>query len=125
MISHWWGGRFADFIAAVDQIVADRALSICTVLWVCTFANNQFGEYFGSRIMDTPFARAIMNADATILIVDRDAGSLTRSWCCLELHCTITMEKLCHSWVPFLHPSGYLDKPNKEYTLKLLIFSQP
>lgn len=93
MISHWWGGRFADFISAVDQIVEDRALSICTVLWICTFANNQFGESFGARIMDTPFARAIEMAEATILIVDRDAGSLTRSWCCLELHCTIALEK--------------------------------
>ena len=34
MISHWWGGRFSDFMTAVDQIVSDRALSICTSLWV-------------------------------------------------------------------------------------------
>jgi hypothetical protein len=48
---------------------------------VCTFANNQFGESFGSEIIGTPFVRAIESAEATILIVDRDAGSLTRSWC--------------------------------------------
>lgn len=42
--------------------------------------NNQFGESFGSQILETPFVRAIEYAEATILIVDRDAGSLTRSW---------------------------------------------
>lgn len=93
MISHWWGGRFSDFMTTVDTVVSDRALSICTSLWVCTFANNQFGESFGSEIIGTPFVRAIESAEATILIVDRDAGSLTRSWCCLELHCTILREK--------------------------------
>eukprot|EP00435_Cladocopium_sp_Y103_P062751 s510_g24.t1 len=92
MISHWWGGRFSDFMTTVDTVVSDRALSICTSLWVCTFANNQFGESFGSEIIHTPFVRAIESAEATILIVDRDAGSLTRSWC-LELHCTILREK--------------------------------
>ncbi|CAK9014353.1 unnamed protein product [Durusdinium trenchii] len=93
MVSHWWGGRFSDFMLVVDRVVEDRALSICTSLWVCTFANNQFGESFGSQILETPFVRAIEYAEATILIVDRDAGSLTRSWCCLELHCTILKEK--------------------------------
>ncbi|CAE7748933.1 SPY [Symbiodinium sp. CCMP2592] len=93
MISHWWGGRFSDFMSAIDKIMDDRALSICTTFWVCTFANNQFGENFGATIMDTPFVRAVEFAEATILMVDRDAGSLRRSWCCLELHYTIQQEK--------------------------------
>ena len=93
MVSHWWGGRFNDFMTAVDKLVRDKSSSICASLWVCTFANNQFGENFGCRILETPFVKAVENAEATVLIVDRDAGSLARSWCCLELHCTILREK--------------------------------
>eukprot|EP00434_Breviolum_minutum_P041935 symbB.v1.2.037309.t1/scaffold5471.1/size26785/4 len=93
MISHWWGGRFLDFMSAVDKIADGRSLSFRTTIWVCTFANNQFGEAFGATILQTPFVKAVEMADATILMVDRDAGSLRRSWCCLELHCTILKEK--------------------------------
>ncbi|CAJ1370192.1 unnamed protein product [Effrenium voratum] len=93
MVSHWWGGRFVDFMYAIDRIVDDKALGVGAALWICTFANNQFGEDFGANIRDTPFVQAIQQADATILMVDRDAGSLRRSWCCLELHYTILQEK--------------------------------
>ena len=75
-------------MTAIDRVIDDRALSICSTFWVCTFANNQFGENFGARIVDTPFVRAVEFAEATILMVDRDAGSLRRSWCCLEFHAT-------------------------------------
>eukprot|EP00435_Cladocopium_sp_Y103_P063560 s207_g25.t1 len=93
MVSHWWGGRFVDFMYAIDKIVDRKALGIGATLWICTFANNQFGEDFGASMRDTPFVQAIQQADATILMVDRDAGSLRRSWCCLELHYTISQEK--------------------------------
>lgn len=93
MVSHWWGGRFVDFMYAIDRIVDRKALGIGATLWICTFANNQFGEDFGASIRDTPFVQAVQQAEATILMVDRDAGSLRRSWCCLELHYTILQEK--------------------------------
>eukprot|EP00438_Fugacium_kawagutii_P031870 Skav224123 [mRNA] locus=scaffold2427:317724:322270:- [translate_table: standard] len=93
MVSHWWGGRFSDFMKAIDNVVDDRALSINATIWICTFANNQFGENLGDSIMETPFVKAIEFAEATILMVDRDAGSLRRSWCCLELHYTIKLER--------------------------------
>ena len=93
MVSHWWGGRFLDFMRTVDQIVERNAFSISATLWICTFANNQFGEDFGASIASTPFVKAIREAETTILMVDREAGSLKRSWCCLELHYTILEEK--------------------------------
>ena len=71
MVSHWWGGRFLDFMHAVDQVVDRRGLGISATLWICTFANNQFGEDFGASIRDTPFVKAIQQAEATILVVDR------------------------------------------------------
>ncbi|CAJ1399597.1 unnamed protein product [Effrenium voratum] len=100
MISHWWGGRFLDFMSAIDKIVDRRALSISATIWICTFANNQFGESFGAGILQTPFVKAIQKADATILVIDRDAGSLRRSWCCLELHYTILKEKSLELYTP-------------------------
>ena len=53
-------------MTAIDKIMDDRALSICTTFWVCTFANNQFGENFGACIVDTPFVKAV-----ELLDVDR------------------------------------------------------
>ena len=41
MFSHWWGGRFMDFMQAVDKMTLDQSLSIYTPIWVCTFANCQ------------------------------------------------------------------------------------
>ena len=52
-----------------------------------------FGEDLGASIMETPFVKAIEFAEATILMVDRDAGSLKRSWCCLEIHYTIKLDR--------------------------------
>lgn len=54
LVSHWWGGRFHDFIGIVDKLVEDRSLSVNTPLWVCTFAINQVaGENFGTYVHDT------------------------------------------------------------------------
>ncbi len=66
-------------------------------IWICTFANNQFGEDFGPGLNASPFYKAIMTAEGgTVLIVDRDSSSLLRIWCGLELHLTSILEKdLC------------------------------
>merc|ERR1712107_96180 len=86
LVSHYWGGRFRDFMAAVDRVCTTNMLSTKKSMWVCTFANSQFGEEFGTRLVDSPFAQAVHAAAwGTILIVDRDAGSLKRSWCSVEL----------------------------------------
>jgi len=96
MVSHWWGGRFRDFMAVIDQLVMDKALSVSTRIWVCTFANNQFGENFGRYLCDGPFMKAMEVAEITVVIVDRDAGSLQRSWCGLELHYSLEHGKDLH-----------------------------
>lgn len=86
MFSHWWGGAFRDFMASVDMLVRDKALSMETKIWICTFANNQFGEDFGANLAECPFIRVLNVVSTTIMIVDRFQGSLTRTWCGLELH---------------------------------------
>lgn len=63
------------FFAGNPTLDLVRSLSFRTTIWVCTFANNQFGEAFGATILQTPFVKAVEMAEATILMVDRDAGS--------------------------------------------------
>ena len=86
LFSHFWGGRFRDFMSIVDKVVEDRGLSSNATIWVCTFANSQFGESFGTGLTDSPFCKAINAAQGLVLVVDRESKSLTRIWCSLELH---------------------------------------
>ncbi|CAK9070895.1 Repressor/activator protein 1 homolog (Telomeric repeat-binding factor 2-interacting protein 1) [Durusdinium trenchii] len=71
----------------------DQSLSIYTPIWVCTFAICQFGENFGNKLMDCPFIQTLKTVDLTVLIVDYQAGSLSRTWCGLEVHYTTQNEK--------------------------------
>eukprot|EP00439_Symbiodinium_sp_Y106_P082946 s1288_g22.t1 len=100
MISHWWGGRFRDFMRVIQELCVDEALPGSTPLWVCTFANNQWGEDFGDRLASCPFYRTVAAADLTVLIVDRSAGSLGRVWCGLELYLTIQSQKRLLIYTP-------------------------
>lgn len=92
MFSHWWGGCFKEFLGAVDKLVVDRSLSVNTAIWICTFANCQFGEDFGAMLKDCPFIQALRTVELTVLIVDFQAGSLARTWCGLEVHYTVEHE---------------------------------
>jgi len=93
MISHWWGGRFFDFMNCIETLSADSRLSTSTPVWICTFACNQFGEDLGDSIKECPFIKVINLVDVTVLVVDRLAGSLKRTWCGLELYHTTDQEK--------------------------------
>ncbi|CAE8734022.1 unnamed protein product [Polarella glacialis] len=94
LLSHSWSGRFRDFMATVDDVVRGKSLTVTVPVWICIFANNQFGQDFGTGIRDSPFYKAVMAAeDGTLLIVDRDASSLQRIWCGFEVHLTIDLQK--------------------------------
>merc|ERR1719443_1897436 len=83
-----------DFMAAIEKLAVDKSLRGLTKLWVCTFANCQFGDDFVSRgLQNCAFIRAVEQANITVLLIDRRAGSLSRIWCGLELHYTIGMKK--------------------------------
>ena len=86
--------------AAFDQVVADKGCRLLISIWVCTFANSQFGEDFGSTLEESPFYCAISVAEETVLVVDRDGGSLTRIWCGLELHFTEKLQKDLQVYTP-------------------------
>eukprot|EP00913_Durusdinium_trenchii_P023514 g22091.t1 len=99
-MSHCWGGHFRDFMFVVDKVVVDKGCSSSANIWVCTFANSQFGENFGPALEESPFFRAISMAEATVLVVDREAGALTRIWCGLELHFTDKLAKDLQVYTP-------------------------
>ena len=76
MISHWWGGRFRDFMRVIQELCVDEALPGSTPLWVCTFANNQWGEDFGDRLANCPFYRTVAAADMTVICLEVAASSM-------------------------------------------------
>lgn len=87
MFSHGWSGRFMDFMAAVERLRVKRSLAGSTIIWICTFANSQFGEDFGQGLRESPFFKAVSSLkEAMVLMVDRDASSLQRIWCGFELY---------------------------------------
>ena len=101
LLSHWWGGRFRDLMCMIDMLVDAKSLSVSTPIWICTFANNQIrGEDFGERVAGFPFMGAIDAAELTVLVVDRNAGSLGRTWCGLEVHWTVDSEKDLEVYTP-------------------------
>ena len=93
IFSHSWIGRFRDFMTVVDRFANANGLSAAVPIWICTFANNQFGEDFGSGVRESPFYKAVSASSGTVLVVDRDSSSLTRIWCGLEIHLTAQMGK--------------------------------
>eukprot|EP00930_Biecheleria_cincta_P027505 TRINITY_DN19311_c0_g3_i1.p1 TRINITY_DN19311_c0_g3~~TRINITY_DN19311_c0_g3_i1.p1 ORF type:complete len:624 (+),score=88.99 TRINITY_DN19311_c0_g3_i1:60-1931(+) len=100
MFSHWWGGCFRDTIGIINMLCQDKGLGAEAALWICTFAVNQKGEVVGTKIMDTPFMKAISKAELTVLLVDRSAGSLRRTWCALELYRTAAENKDLEVYTP-------------------------
>lgn len=92
MFSHWWGGRFQDFMAVVDRLELDRSFSNQIAIWICTFANSQFGEDFGAMLEECPFIKTLRTVSLTVLVVDFKGGSLERTWCGLEVHYTVNNE---------------------------------
>jgi len=93
MFSHSWAGRFIDFMSVVNQLAANRQLPGRVAIWICTFANNQFGENFGPSLLSCPFYKAVAATKSVVLVVDRDANSLQRIWCGFELHTTLLCDK--------------------------------
>eukprot|EP00931_Biecheleriopsis_adriatica_P118617 TRINITY_DN93978_c0_g1_i1.p1 TRINITY_DN93978_c0_g1~~TRINITY_DN93978_c0_g1_i1.p1 ORF type:complete len:847 (+),score=131.06 TRINITY_DN93978_c0_g1_i1:90-2630(+) len=87
-ISHYWGGKFRDFMRMVSRIKFDERMSIKDTIWICTFALNQFGEDFGDSLMKSPFAVSLEASELVVFMIDREAKSLTRSWCGFELWLT-------------------------------------
>ena len=100
LVSHAWSGKFRDFMEAIESASHDNELSSTSTFWVCTFALNQFRQDLGTNLEDSPFYLAIQNAKRTVLVVDCDAASLTRSWCGLELHFTKKFDKILQIYTP-------------------------
>lgn len=87
-VSHSWAEPFRDFMLTTTSLMLERGLTARDVMWICTFANNQFELSLGTRLLDCPFFQAAEVSEATALFLDRTASSLRRSWCTFELAIT-------------------------------------
>jgi len=98
--SHWWGGCFRDFVYIVETLCKDSQLSINSSIWICTFALCQFGEDLGATLDQCPFRQGLDVAISTVLVVDRQAGSLDRTWCGFEMQLTAKSGKHLDIYTP-------------------------
>ncbi|CAB9516854.1 Ankyrin repeat [Seminavis robusta] len=87
-ISHSWEEHFVDFCSTFQHVKLDRGLTATDVVWICTFANNQFRLDLGARLSQSPFYGALEYVNHVALFLDHTASALSRSWCNFELAIT-------------------------------------
>mmetsp|Transcript_64935 Transcript_64935/g.155106 ORF Transcript_64935/g.155106 Transcript_64935/m.155106 type:complete len:1037 (+) Transcript_64935:109-3219(+) len=97
MVSHAWSTRFACTV----QMLSLHSKSRCrgdassVTYWICTMANNQhdLSELAESNLLDTPFARVLMNKDCvgTAVLCDQAVTPLKRVWCVFEVKVSQTL----------------------------------
>ena len=69
-----------------------RASELCNryhnIVWICSFAldqNADIGPQLGQGLEECPFALALKQANAVILLINENVEPLERSWCAYEL----------------------------------------
>jgi hypothetical protein len=88
-ISHSFEEKFKDFVATFENLKEDRGLKANDVVWICTFANNQFDrDFLKAPLIESPFYGALIHAKEVALFLDHKASALSRSWCNFELAIT-------------------------------------
>ncbi|KAJ1637908.1 hypothetical protein T492DRAFT_947751 [Pavlovales sp. CCMP2436] len=99
-ISHSWSQPFRDFVTTLKILAKERGLTAGDVIWICTFANNQFDLDLGKDLIRSPFFAALRNEQCgtMALFLDRSATSLSRSWCNFELAVVTDTERNRTYW---------------------------
>ena len=87
-VSHSWDESYQDFVDTFHHVKLDRGLTANDVVWICTFANNQFELDLGASLATSPFHGALKYAHHVALFLDHTASALSRSWCNFELAIT-------------------------------------
>ena len=114
-VSHWWGDAVADVVTCLLSHSFDRAVDReHAFYWVAAYAIRQWvTEYLvpipgswppessaeikielGTRPrqspLDSAFARAMMQCEGTVAVVDSSGGFFRRAWCYYETHLAFT-----------------------------------
>eukprot|EP00435_Cladocopium_sp_Y103_P055583 s604_g18.t1 len=63
-------------------------------------ALNQFGDDLGSSLDRCPFVNGLTRSEHVCLVVDRQIGSLTRTWCAFELQLSAEEKKTLDLYSP-------------------------
>ena len=70
-------------------------------MWICSFAldqNADIGPQLGQGLEECPFALALKQANAVILLIDENVEPLERSWCAYELFLAWKTSKSLTVW---------------------------
>lgn len=91
-LSHWWGGSFRDFMAALEYHARERMANLDDGYWFCVAADDQWNVELGEKLQDSPFFRALRKSTSTLLMLDKGAQVRGRLWCVWEWGQTIELQ---------------------------------
>jgi len=84
-VSHCWSELFSDFVRTLTT-----HLPSTSVVWVCSFALPQNCNIYKmvsqGELGHCPFAKALVQADRVVVVVDERVLPLERIWCLYEMY---------------------------------------
>ena len=95
-VSHAWGGKFIELVAAVKKVVVKKGLSFqATYLWIDIFVVNQHLEISDFKYWTSNFEGSLVQIGHAIIVLSpwRKPMWVERAWCLFEYlticHCRI------------------------------------
>eukprot|EP00747_Dinoflagellata_sp_TGD_P086936 gnl/TRDRNA2_/TRDRNA2_163474_c0_seq2.p1 gnl/TRDRNA2_/TRDRNA2_163474_c0~~gnl/TRDRNA2_/TRDRNA2_163474_c0_seq2.p1 ORF type:complete len:577 (+),score=121.47 gnl/TRDRNA2_/TRDRNA2_163474_c0_seq2:188-1918(+) len=95
-ISHTWSGCFDEMVRILSY-----ALHPEDTVWICSFAIDQWADVQGALNQDltqSPFARALADAQVHLIVVDEGFDVLKRVWCVYEVWFSLRRGNQLHFW---------------------------
>ena len=89
-VTHNWNEPFRDFMSAIEIHAREVGVRPRETYWICVFAINQFQIELGSDVESSPFVKALKASRAAVLMLDKEAQTLNRIWCLLEMFVVLT-----------------------------------
>jgi len=90
-VSHCWSEVFADFVRTLET-----HLPATSVVWICSFALPQNRDIYKmvsqGDLWQCPFAKALVQADRVVVVVDERVLPLERIWCLYEMYICVTKQ---------------------------------
>ena len=96
-VTHNWSSPFRDFMNAIEIHAKEAAVRPRDTYWICAFALNQFDVELGDKLESSPFVQALQASTGGVLMLDKEAHTLQRIWCLLEIHVVLNKPELSSS----------------------------
>jgi hypothetical protein len=85
-VSHNWSESFRDFMLSIEHHAKHVRCRAADSYWICVFAMNQWEVDVGGDLEKGPFVTALKEAPNMVLMLDKEASSLSRLWCLIEVY---------------------------------------